>query len=163
MTALRLAAVIVAGVVVQSSLLNELRIASVAPDLPFLLAVLAGLYAGAHRGAVFGFWIGLLYDIVLPSPLGLAALAAGVTAWVVGVGKEALISEGWGFTFLGAAFSTAAAVGLFAVVGEVFGESGNVSSDLWLIMAVVGLTSLVMSPAARLLMRWCYGPLERVS
>ena len=162
MTNIRLAAVVVFGVLVQITVLTNVRIASIAPDLPFLLAVLAGLYAGAQRGAVFGFWIGLLYDVVLPSPLGLAALAAGVTAWIVGVGKEALIDENWGIIFAGAAVATGAAVGLFAVVGEVFGETGNVTGRLWLIMLVVGLTSLVLSPAARLLMRWCYGPLERV-
>jgi len=156
-TRVRLAFVAVVAVVLQTSVFTTVRFDGVAPELPILLAALAGYAAGADRGAWFGFGIGLLYDVLLPSPLGLAALTCGVVAWMVGVLSEGLMHTSWWTATVFGASMTALGVGLFAVTGEVFGQS-YVSVDLLRIMGFVGLLSLVLAPAGSLLMRWCYGP-----
>ena len=52
MTRLRLALVAVIAVVLQTSVFTTIRLDGVAPELPILLAALAGYAAGADRGAV---------------------------------------------------------------------------------------------------------------
>ncbi|MDH4168794.1 MAG: rod shape-determining protein MreD [Acidimicrobiia bacterium] len=153
---MRLTLVAVGAVVLQTSIFTLFRFDGVAPELPILLAALAGYAAGAERGAWFGFGIGLLYDVLLPSPLGLAALTCAVVAWLVGVLTSGLMHPTWWTATVFGASMTALGVGLFAVAGEVFGQR-YVSLDLLRIMAFVGLLSLILAPAASWLMRWCYG------
>lgn len=160
MTRVRLALVAVIAVVLQTSVFTTIRFDGVAPELPILLAALAGYAAGADRGAWFGFGVGLLYDVLLPSPLGLAALTCAVVAWLVGVLSEGLMHTSWWTATVFGASMTALGVGLFALAGEVFGQD-YVSGDLLRIMAFVGLLSLVLAPAGSWLMRWCYGPQPR--
>lgn len=157
MTRARLSLVATVIVVLQTSIFASARVDGVAPELPLLAAALAGHAAGADRGAWFGFGSGLLYDVMLPGPFGLAALAGAVIGWLVGILSEGLIrSSWWTATVLGAAM-TSAGVAVYAVAGEVFGER-YVSLDLLRVMGLVGLMSLMIAPAASLVMRWCYRP-----
>ncbi len=157
MTVLRLGLVAFVAVIVQSTLFAELRIEGVAPELPFLLAVLAGFTAGPDRGAMFGFAIGLLYDVLLPSPLGVAALAAAVVAYLVGAFQQSLMQSSWWLPYVGSGLMSAAALGLFALTAEVFGQRGYVNGDLPFVLLLVGLLGTAMSPMCRWLVAWCYG------
>ncbi|MGI9600952.1 MAG: rod shape-determining protein MreD [Acidimicrobiales bacterium] len=156
MRRVRLTLVAVVAVVLQTSIFTTVRFDGVAPEIPILLAALAGYAAGPDRGAWFGFGIGLLYDVLLPSPLGLAALTGAVVAWLVGVFTAGLMRPSWWSATLLGAFMTSVGVAIFAVTGEVFGQ-GYVSRDLFRIMAFAGLLSLILAPAGSWLMRWCYG------
>ena len=74
MTILKVGAVLLASIVVQLTVFVDVRVADVAPELLALVAVLAGFLAGPERGATIAFGAGLLWDIWLPTPLGLAAI-----------------------------------------------------------------------------------------
>ena len=155
----RLVLVLAITLLLQSFLVDALPIFGARLDLWIVVAVAGGLAAGPDRGAVFGFGIGLLYDVLLPSPLGLAALTGAVVAWLVGAFTSGLMAPSWWLGTMFGASMTAVGVGLFAVTGEVFGQ-GYVSAELPRIMFLVGLLSLIMAPVGIVVMRWCYQPIH---
>jgi rod shape-determining protein MreD len=88
---IRLGFVVLAAVVLQTTVFTHLRIDGVAPDIG-LMAVLAVAYEeGADTGAVFGFVIGLAIDLFLTTPLGLSALSFALTGYAVGVFQSGLV------------------------------------------------------------------------
>ena len=73
---IRLGFVVLACVVLQTTLFTHLRIDDVAPQIG-LVAVLAVAYEnGADTGALFGFVMGLSIDLFLTTPLGRSGVAA---------------------------------------------------------------------------------------
>lgn len=88
---IRLAFVVVIGVVLQTTLFTHLRIDGVVPDVG-LVAVLAVAYSdGAESGAWFGFVAGLSIDVFLTTPLGLSALSYAITGYAVGVFQTGVV------------------------------------------------------------------------
>jgi rod shape-determining protein MreD len=59
----------------QTTLFNDMRPFGVMTQVMVLFAACAGVIYGAQIGAVAGLIIGLMYDCVLTTPLGLASLA----------------------------------------------------------------------------------------
>lgn len=120
---LRIGALLVIAIVVQSALGSDLRVGGVAPDLMVLLAILAGLSGGAEAGAWVGFWAGLLSDLFLAStPLGLSALTYCLVGAAVGALRAAFLPESRLMTPVVAAVGTAAAVVLWVGLGDVLGQ-----------------------------------------
>ena len=79
-----LAAVLVVAVVVQSTVLAELRLAGVRPDLLVLAVVAVAMATDATTGAVFGFVTGLVADLLFDLPVGVSALVATAIGFAVG-------------------------------------------------------------------------------
>ena len=61
-----------------------LRIDGVHPDIVWLLPITAALLDGPETGAIVGFWSGLAFDLVLPTPFGLSALVGMLLGYAVG-------------------------------------------------------------------------------
>ena len=66
--------VIFVVLMVQQTVMVALRIGGAHPDLLWLLPITAALLDGPETGAIVGFWAGLAFDLVLPTPFGLSAL-----------------------------------------------------------------------------------------
>lgn len=67
--------VLALAVIVQSTLIPEVRIGGGMPDLVFLLALAWGLLAGFQAGVVWALVGGMLQDLVSAVPLGTTSLA----------------------------------------------------------------------------------------
>lgn len=153
-TGLRLALVLAAVLLLQLTVFVEVRVAGVAPELPALVAVLAGLLAGARRGSMIAFWAGLIWDVYLSTPLGLAAAAFTIVAYALGSATEDLFHDNRTQTAALAFAGTAAAVTLYAVLGEVVGQDGLVGDSLLRIVLISSGLNAVLSLAAAPAMRW---------
>jgi rod shape-determining protein MreD len=81
---LALAGVLVVAVVVQSTVLAELRVAGVRPDLLVLAVVAVAMASEATTGAVFGFVAGLVADLLFDLPVGVSALVYTAVGFAVG-------------------------------------------------------------------------------
>ena len=81
---LRVALVIFIVLMVQQTVMVALRIDGAHPDLLWLLPITAALLDGPETGAIVGFWAGLAFDLVLPTPFGLSALVGCVLGYSVG-------------------------------------------------------------------------------
>jgi len=79
---LRLPLMLIAALLLQTSVLVRLRVFGVMPDFMLLVAVAAGLTAGPSRGAALGFTAGMVIDLFLP-PSGCPPSSSpwSATAW----------------------------------------------------------------------------------
>ena len=87
---IRLALLLILITVLQTAVFPHLRVAGVVPDLGLVVAVAIAVRYGPELGAAFGFAAGLASDLFLQTPLGLAALAFALTAYLVGVMQNTL-------------------------------------------------------------------------
>jgi rod shape-determining protein MreD len=121
---IRLLALLFVGILLQTTLVPDIRIRGVCPDLMLLAAVCAGLVSGAEYGAAVGFAAGLLTDLFLPTtPLGLSALAYCVTGFAVGTLRGTMLREGRLMAPLVSFVASAGGVILFVVAGVMVGQS----------------------------------------
>ena len=142
------------ALVVHTTLLPNIRIVGVMPDLMLLVAVCAGLVAGPNYGGTVGFASGMLADLVLPTPLGLSALVFTLAGYGVGLAQAGLIRDVWWFPMMVAFVASSAGEGIFALAGWMIGEEGMISGHLSTIMLVVGIFNAVMAPVVLRVVRW---------
>lgn len=152
----RLIVVLATALVLQASLLSEVRIAGVAVDLLLVLAIAAGLTGGPDRGAVVGFVAGFGIDLLLQTPFGLSALSYAVAGYVAGVLHSAVVRSSWWIPVLIAVACAALGLGVFVLGGEVMGESLLLTPHLdRILLVVVAATGVLVLPVSRLL-RWVW-------
>jgi rod shape-determining protein MreD len=155
---LRIAAVLVLGIIVQTTLGADLRVDGVAPDLMLLLAVAGGLVGGSEAGAIVGFGAGLLADLTLTTtPMGLTALAWCLVGWAVGALRANLLPEGRLLQPAIGLIATGAGVVVFLAFGDLAGQALLVApgrSYLVRVALVEGLWSAVLVIPVTALMTW---------
>ena len=88
-----LAALLVAAVLVQSTVLAEVRLAGVRPDLLVLAVVSVAVATDAATGAAFGFAAGLVADLLFDLPVGVSALVYTAAGFAVGAVRVYLTSH----------------------------------------------------------------------
>ena len=155
--ALRLIIVYLFALLLQLTFFSEVRVAGVAPELPALVAILAGLFAGPRHGSMIAFWAGLMWDIYLSTPLGLAAAAFAVVAYVLGGITEGLFHDTRIQTMVMVFAGTAATVTAYALLGEVVGQRGLVDDRLLRVVLIASGLNAVLSLVAAPAMRWAVG------
>ena len=150
----RLPIVVLAALVVHTSLLEGLRSAGLPADAMVLLPVTAGVVAGSERGALLGFVAGLVTDLFLQTPFGLSALAFSLVGFGVGVLQGNVIRAAWWIMPLTAFVGSAAGMVLYAVIGAMVGQSHLVRPSLGLIALSVGLVNAPLSILFGRFMAW---------
>jgi len=151
---LRVALVALLLLLVQSTVILSIRIGGVHPDLLWLLPITAALLAGPETGALVGFWSGLAFDLVLPTPFGLGALVGCMLGYAVGVTTAAVDSRAVWLKPVAALIGSVAADMLFAVLGAIFGEQQMVQVDFFSLFVVVATSSVVLVLPVNRFMRW---------
>ena len=120
---LRLAFVIFVVLLVQQVLMVPLRFGGAHPDLLWLLPITAALLDGPETGAIVGFWAGLAFDLVLPTPFGLSALVGCLLGFAVGSLTAAADPRAAWLKPVAAVAGSVAADMLFAVLGAIMDNS----------------------------------------
>jgi rod shape-determining protein MreD len=156
--ATRLPPILLAAVIVHTAVAPQLRFFGVAADVMLLLAIAAGITAGAERGAALGFAAGLLADCFLQTPFGLSALTYSLVAYGVGAFQATILHTGRWIPMLTALVASTLGVVLFALLGLVLGQDYLVSLRLITVAGLVGLLNALLSPLAVRLMRWAVAP-----
>jgi rod shape-determining protein MreD len=150
----RVAFVIFVLLMVQSILMVSLRVGGAHPDLVWLLPITAALLDGPETGAIVGFWAGLAFDLVLPTPFGLSALVGCLLGYATGSLTAAVDPRAAWLKPVAALIGSVAADMLFAVLGAVFGQQQMVQVDFLAVFAVVAVSSVVLVLPVNRLMRW---------
>ncbi len=159
---LRTLVVVALALLVQVTVMLDIRVGGASPDVMFLLPIAAGVVAGPIEGAAVGFVAGLAADLLTPTPLGMSALVGTLVGFGVGAISGSVVRELRGLPTLVALGASAVAVMLYAVLGAVLGESQFLHVDLAVVVTVVAVANgLLAGPAVRV-MRWALtGPVER--
>lgn len=158
--ALRWPPVLLAAVILQTSVLPELRVFGVAADVLLLLAVAAGVAGGPDRGAVVGFVAGALADLFVQTPFGLSALAYCLTGYAAGALHGTVLPASPLAPVATTGVGCAVGVLVFAVLGSVVGQAGLLELDVLRVALVVGLAGAVLSLVALRVVRWASAPAE---
>jgi rod shape-determining protein MreD len=150
----RVALVIFVVLMVQQTVMVALRIGGVHPDLLWLLPITAALADGPETGGIVGFWAGLAFDLVLPTPFGLSALVGCLLGFAVGSLTAAVDPRATWLKPVAAVAGSVAADMLFAVLGAIMGQQQMVQIDFLTLSLVVAVSSLVLVLPVNRLMRW---------
>jgi rod shape-determining protein MreD len=151
---LRVALVIFVVLMVQQTVMVALRIRGTHPDLLWLLPITAALLDGPETGAIVGFWSGLAFDLVLPTPFGLSALVGCVLGYATGALTAAADPRATWLKPVAALAGSVAADMLFAVLGAILGQGEMVQVNFLALFLVVGISSVVLVLPVSRLMRW---------
>jgi rod shape-determining protein MreD len=151
---LRVALVIFVVLIAQSTVVLSIRIDGAHPDLLWLLPITAALLGGPDVGALVGFWSGLAFDLILPTPFGLSAFIGCLLGYIIGTMTTAVDKRAVWLRPVAAIFGSVAADMLFAVTGALFGQDQMVRVNFVAIFAVVALSSLVLVLPVNRMMRW---------
>ncbi|HET6951467.1 MAG TPA: rod shape-determining protein MreD [Acidimicrobiales bacterium] len=153
---LRSGPVLVAALVLQVSVVADLRVAGAIGDLLLVVVVAAAVTGGAERGAAYGFAAGLLYDLAVETPFGLTAL----TYTLVGLGVGALAAligrtGGWWPVGLaaGAGFAQATA---YTVLGNLVGVAYPAGDVPVIGLVMAAWAAVLVLPLLRVLW-WIHG------
>lgn len=139
----------------QTSILGGIRFGGFAGDIMLGASVAAGLVAGAEYGALTGFVLGVMFDLVLVTPLGVSPLAYGLVSFAFGALKATItVGTAWWLTVVFVAAGSASGIVLFAVIGSFIGQQGWVNVSLVPNALIVGgLNGLIAVPLSRV-MKW---------
>jgi rod shape-determining protein MreD len=155
----RAALVVVVALVLQISVVADLRVAGAVGDLMLVVVVAAGLTGGADRGATYGFAAGVLYDLVLDTPFGLSALTYALVGYAVGLVASVLMrTSGWWPLVVAAAAGAVQAV-LYTSLGNLIGVAYPFGDVPAIALVLAGTAALLVVPALRVLW-WVHGHAE---
>ena len=150
--------VTLAALLLQLTVFVDVRIGGVAPELMVLVAVLAGILAGAARGSVIAFFVGLAWDLYLATPLGLSAVSFALAAYAVGGFEKTLFSDSRIQAAALTGLATAGAVAAYAVLGELVGQRDLIDGDLVSVVVIASVVNTVLAPGVAPLVRWAVTP-----
>lgn len=142
--------VVLAAVVIQTTLFSRVRVVGVAPDLVMLVVVLLTPSLADIPALLVGFTGGLLLDLLGSTAVGLRALVFTVVAYLAVRSRERAEYSS-PFTALWAATLTAPGVVLLVLLGTVFNQlsfSGGEAVRRILLVPVLNLVlGLLLAPA----------------
>jgi rod shape-determining protein MreD len=139
---------------IQTGIVADIRPLDATPDLMLLLAIVSGLAVGPERGAIVGAAIGLAFDLVLTTPLGLSALVYGAAAFAVGLLSTGTIKATRWIPVIAVAATSAAAVVVYAILASLFGVAGAFTVHLFADVLVVTSVNALLALPALAVMRW---------
>ena len=150
----RVTLVVFVFVLVQQTLMLDLRTGGIHPDILVLLPIVAGLVGGPSSGASMGFGAGLVADLFLPTPFGLSALVGCLIGYTVGITTLALDRTAWWLPPVVAFGASALYEVIYAVLGSVLGQPQMIHVDLTRVVLVVAVVNAVLALPAMRLVGW---------
>jgi rod shape-determining protein MreD len=150
----RVALVIFVVLMVQQTMMVALRVGGAHPDLLWLLPITAALADGPETGGIVGFWAGLAFDLVLPTPFGLSALVGCLLGYAVGAVTTPVDPRTTWLKPVAALTGSVAADMLFAVLGAILGQPQMVQIDFVALFLMISISSVVFVLPVSRLMRW---------
>jgi rod shape-determining protein MreD len=143
--------VVVLFLTVQQTLMLDIHISGIHPDIMVVLPIAAGIIGGPSRGAIMGFGAGLVADLFLPTTFGLSALIGCLVGFGVGMATVALDRSAWWLPPLAALGASAVYEVAYAAVGSILGQPQMLHVNIVGIVLVVSIVNaLVAVPAVRL-------------
>lgn len=150
----RLFLVMLFVIALQTTLFAELRPFGVAAQLVLLFVVASGSVHGVSIGAMTGLIAGLMYDFVLPTPVGLDSLALGLVGAVAGLLIYFFREPTWWMQLI--AIATCSALGeiFYLTAQAVVGIDGWLQFRVVKVLIVVAICNALFSPIAIFATRW---------
>ena len=139
---------------IQVSLFAHLRPFGIGPDILLVGALIGGIVGGPDFGAKHGFVAGLLLDLVIPGPFGLAAGVYGFMAHGIGSISRTVDSDDPRVLQILIGFFAFVATAVYGLALGVLGSEQFVEVRLLIVAGVVALYSVLLALPVRSLLGW---------
>ncbi|CAB4607137.1 unannotated protein [freshwater metagenome] len=139
---------------IQTTLFNDMRPFGVCIQIMVLLAASSGLARGSETGAIAGFIVGLLYDLVLTTPLGLCAIVFAGVGYLAGFAQSFVHDSTWWSRMLLGSIASAAGMVLLPLAFALTGAEGVITTHIFVVAIVVALFNAVFCVPVERLCRW---------
>ncbi len=154
---IRLGLVMLAALLVQLTVFVDVRFFGVAPELLSLLAVFGAFFIGPERGLLVAFGAGLLWDVYLPTPLGVTAFTLALIAYAVARFNEGLFHDSRLQLAVVVFVASGMAVLGYALIGGIMGSPELLRIDMFRIALIVGILHALLTPLVSPVMMWALG------
>jgi rod shape-determining protein MreD len=114
-------AVILTGLLLQSTVFAQVKLAGAKPELMYLITVVLAMIEGPSSGAIGGFAAGMSQDFLLDDPKGITALTLVLVGYAVGMIRQYIVTPSPFLPVLLVAGATAAGVLFHGVVAFLLG------------------------------------------
>jgi rod shape-determining protein MreD len=148
---------LVPAYLLQVGLLQDFRPLGVHPEIMLLIAICSGIVGGSSRGAIVGFFAGMLNDLLLSGSLGVSALCFALVGFAAGVLEDSVIRSSRLISVVIATLASAVGVLMYACLSQLLGAHSLSDPRLWLIISIVSLMNGALCLAALPLCRWAEG------
>ncbi len=150
--------VVIVALLLQLTVMLDIRVAGAHPDVMLGLAAVAGLVGGSERGALVGFASGFAIDLFLPTPLGLTALIGTLIGAATGQLATSGVQRSHPVFVVGvAALGSGIGVIMFAVLGTVLDQPDMLTARLSAAVIVVAVTNGILGYPLTWACRWAFG------
>lgn len=138
----------------QTTVFNDLRPFGVCLQVMLLVAASSGLARGSETGAIAGFVVGLMYDLVLTTPLGVGAIVLAGVGYLAGYAHSFVHEANWWSRMVLAAGASAVGMILMPIALTVVGEEGVLTLRVIGVAFVVAVFNAVFSLPVERVCRW---------
>jgi rod shape-determining protein MreD len=153
--AFRVALVLLCAAVLYRGLFVQLPLFGVIANVLLLVAIAAGIAGGPDRGAMVGFFAGIVFDLLLPlNPIGLSALSFCLVGYVVGRYQASVVRSAFWVKMATAALASAGGMVLYIGIGQLVGQVNFLQRPVWPKIVVISVVNGLLAPLAVRIMRW---------
>jgi rod shape-determining protein MreD len=140
---------------IERTVFLDIQVSGVIVQVALAFVAAAGATGGSERGALAGFVVGCMYDLVEGTPLGSTAIAFMIGGVVAGLLALVAADPQWWLKAIFVGLGCAAGEAMIPVVRLFIGEESPWPSDMLKIVLVVAAAGALMSPVLVPLSRWC--------
>lgn len=138
----------------QTTLFNDMRPLSVMIPVMLLFAVTSGTLYGSEVGAISGLIIGVMYDCVLSTPLGLASLVFGAAGYLAGLLPFFVREPTWWTRVITIGIVGAMGELTFPMAQSMVGLSGHFQPHVVGVFVFVTVVGMLVAPLLLPVCRW---------
>jgi rod shape-determining protein MreD len=150
---LTLTAVILAALLLQTTVFADVRLLGARPELMYLVTIVFAMLEGPSSGAVAGFAGGMAQDFLLNQPKGITALALTLLGYSVGLLRQYIVSPSPLLPVVLVSVGTFVGVVFYGVVSFLLGQLATSWGYLFRVAALSGLYNGILTPIAYPLLR----------
>jgi rod shape-determining protein MreD len=115
-------AVILTGLLLQSTIFAQVKLAGAKPELMYLITVVLAMIEGPSSGAIGGFAAGMAQDFLLNQPKGITALSLTLVGYSVGMIRQYIVTPSPFLPVLLVAGATAGGILFYGIVAFLLGQ-----------------------------------------
>jgi rod shape-determining protein MreD len=143
---LTLAAVIIAALLLQTTVFADVRLLGARPELMYLVTIVFAMLEGPQSGAVTGFAGGMAQDFLLNTPKGITALTLTLLGYAIGLLRQFIVSPSPLLPVLLVSAGTFVGVVFHGVVSFLLGQLDTSWVYLVRVAALSGAYNAILTP-----------------
>ena len=150
----RLVLVLLIVLSLQTTLFSDLRPFGVAAQIVLLFVVVAGSLYGSAIGALTGLIAGMMFDMILPTPVGLSSLTLGLAGATAGLLIYFFNEPTWWMRLIAVAVASVLGEIYFPMVQAIVGLDGWLQLRVIKVALIVAICNVIIAPLAIFVCRW---------